>query len=158
MHPTDGHSNKSHLMPPTPGEVAKLAQLSRTVPPETIAREKQAAPPRNLRRRLSPQAIDELKARYTPGEKTPALSREFGISESGCRDLLRSEGVSLRGHPITPEDAEKAVLLYAGGLTITQVVKEVGYSHNTIRTALLKDRVVVRERSGGNRASSRRVS
>lgn len=144
MHPKDGHSNTSQLTPPTPIEVAKLAQLSRTAPTEPPAKEKHAAPPRNLRRRLSPQAIEELVARYTAGEKTPVLSRAFGISESGCRDLLRAEGASLRGHPITPKDAGLAVRLYEHGLTITQVVAQIGYSHGTIRTALLKRGVALR--------------
>jgi AraC-like DNA-binding protein len=144
VHPTDSYSNKTMLPASTPGEVAKLAQLSREIQPEPPAKEKQAAPPRSLRRRLSPQAIDELIARYTAGEKTPALSREFGISESGLRDLLRAEGVPLRGHAITPEDAEQAVQLYARGLTITEAVAQIGYSHGTIRTVLLKHGVAIR--------------
>jgi AraC-like DNA-binding protein len=150
VHPTDRYSNKTMLPAPTPGEVAKLAQLSREIQPEPPAKEKQAAPPRNLRRRLSPQAIDELIARYTAGEKTPALSREYGISESGLRDLLRAEGVTLRGHPITPEHAEKAVRLYETGLTITQIVAQIGYSHGTIRTALLMHGVAIRTSGAGN--------
>jgi AraC-like DNA-binding protein len=78
------------------------------------------------------------------GEETPALSQEFGISGSGLRDLLRAEGVSLRGHAITSEDAERAVRLYESGLSITRVVAQVGYSHGTIRTALLKHGVAIR--------------
>lgn len=81
------------------------------------------------------------------GEETPALSREFGISASGLRDLLRAAGVSLRGHAITFEDAEKAVHLYESGLTITQVVSHIGYSHGTIRKVLLEHGVAIR--SGG---------
>ncbi len=154
MHPIDRHSNKSKLMPPTPGEVAKLAHLSRTVTPEPTSKETQAVPHRSLRRRLSPQAINELVARYTGGEKTPALSREFGISESGLRDLLRAEGVTLRGHAITPEDVEQAVHLYERGLTITQVVAHIGYSHGTIRTALLKRGVAIRSGRDGKRVGS----
>ncbi len=148
VHPKDGHSNTSQLTPPTLEEVAKLAQLSRQIQPEASVKKKHAAPPRNLRRRLSPQAIEELVARYTAGKKTPVLSREFGISESGCRDLLRAEGVSLRGHAITPKDADLAVRLYEHGLTITQVVAQIGYSHGTIRTALLKRGIMLR--SGGH--------
>jgi AraC-like DNA-binding protein len=107
----------------------------------------QAVPHRSIRRRLSPQAIDELIARYTAGEATPALSREYGISASGLRDLLRAEGVSLRGHAMTVQDAERAVHLYEHGLTITEVVRHIGYSHGTIRTALRKHGVALR--SGG---------
>jgi AraC-like DNA-binding protein len=121
--------------------------LSRKIQPEATSKEKQAVPHRNIRRRLSPQAIDELIARYTAGEATPALSREFGISASGLRDLLRAEGLSLRGHTITPEDVEKAVHLYERGLTITKVASQIGYSRDTIRKVLVKHGVVLR--SGG---------
>lgn len=131
-------------MPPTPEGVAKLAQLSRQMPAETPAMETQPTRPRNLRRRLTPQMIEEIVPRYSAGEKTPALSQAFGISESGCRDLLRAEGVSLRGHPITAEDAEHAVRLFEQGLTITQVVAQIGYSPGTIRTALLKRGIALR--------------
>jgi hypothetical protein len=138
-------------MPPTPGEVKKLAQLSRKIRPEAPSKGKQEAPYRSLRRRLSPQAIEELVARYTAGEETPALSREFVISGSGLRDLLRAEGVLLRGHAMTVHDAEKAVHFYEYGLTITEVVAQIGYSHGTIRTALLKRGVALRLGGQGKR-------
>ena len=154
MHPKDGHSNTSQLTPPTPEEVAKLARLSRQIQPEASVKKKHVVPPRSLRRRLSPQAIDGIVGRYTAGEKTPALSREFGISESGLRNLLRAEGVTLRGHAITPEDAERAVQLYEGGWTITQVVAHIGYSHGTIRSALLKRGTAIRSGGQGKRMVS----
>lgn len=78
----------------------------------------------------------------------PALSKEYGISESGLRDLLRAEGVSLRGHKITITDAQQAVRLYASGLTIDQVAKQVGYSWGTIRRTLLQNDVALRTRLG----------
>jgi AraC-like DNA-binding protein len=123
--------------------------LSRQVLPEATSEQKHAVPQRSIRRRLSPQAIDELIARYTAGEATPALSREFGISASGLRDLLRAEGVALRDRAITPEDVTKAVQLYEHGVTITQVVKHIGYSRDTIRKVLVEYGVVLR--SGGPR-------
>jgi AraC-like DNA-binding protein len=138
-------------MPPTPGEVAKLAQLSHTLILEAPSREKHAVPHRSPRRRLSPQAIEDLVARYTAGEKTPALSRAFGISESGVRDLLRADEVTLRGHAMTSEDAEQAVLLYARGLTITAVVAQIGYSHGTIRKVLSEHGIAIRAGPQGRR-------
>lgn len=131
-------------MPPALNEVEKLAQLSRKVPPEPPAKEKHAVSHRSLRRRLAPQAVEELVARYTAGEETPALSREYGISGSGLGELLRTERVSLRGHAITSEDAARAVRLYGRGMTITQIVAQIGYSHGTIRTALLMRGVAIR--------------
>jgi AraC-like DNA-binding protein len=127
--------------------------LSRKIQPEAISTEKPAAPHRSLRRRLAPQAIEELVARYLAGEETPALSREFGISGSGLRDLLRAEGVSLRGHAITPADAERAVHLYERGLNITQTVARIGYSHGTIRKVLLGHGVAIRSGGHGKRVT-----
>jgi lambda repressor-like predicted transcriptional regulator len=99
---------------------------------------------RSLRRRLSPQIISELVARYTAGEATPALSREYGISKTGLRELLLAEGVAFRRQAMTPEDAERAVRLYEGGLTIEQVVGQVGYSFSTIRKVLHENGVTMR--------------
>lgn len=83
-------------------------------------------------------------ARYNAGEDTPALSREYGISKTGLRQLLLAEDVSFRRRPITPEDAERAVRLYASGLTIMQVVEQVGYSFGTIRMVLHENGVAMR--------------
>lgn len=148
VHPTDDHSNKSRLSPLAPGEIANLAQLSRSIQPEVATDQGQAALPRSLRRRLSPQAIDELVARYRAGEVVPALSQEYGISASGLRELLRAEGLSLRGHKITVADTKQAVRLYVSGLTIDQVAKQVGYSWGTIRRVLLQNGVTLRARLG----------
>ncbi len=97
-----------------------------------------------------PDAIDELVARYTAGEETPALSREYGISKSGLGQLLLAEGVSLRDHAITLEDAETARRLYESGLVIKQVVAHINYSYGTIRAALHEHGATLR-RSGRGR-------
>jgi hypothetical protein len=99
---------------------------------------------RNLRRRLAPQTIAELVARYNAGEHTPALSREYGPSKTGLVDLLRAEGVPLRKRSMTTQDTERAVRLYESGLTIEQVVGQVGYSFSTIRKVLHENRVAIR--------------
>lgn len=101
-------------------------------------------PVRSLRRRLAPQIIAELVERYNAGEQRPALSREYALSKSGLRKLLLAAGVTFRGHVLTPEDAAEAVRLYQDGLTIKQVVGEVGYSYGTIRTVLHEHGVAMR--------------
>lgn len=103
---------------------------------------------RRLRRRLSPQQIEEIIVRYNAGEDTPALSRAYGISRGGLRKLLLAEGVSFRKQPMTPEDANRAIQLYERGLTIAEVVDRVGYSFSTVRRMLHARGVVVRERGG----------
>jgi hypothetical protein len=52
-----------------PGEVAKLAELSQQVPTESPAMQAQGPRPRNLRRRLSSQMIEEMVTRYTGGRE-----------------------------------------------------------------------------------------
>ncbi|MCA9833496.1 MAG: hypothetical protein KC435_06100 [Thermomicrobiales bacterium] len=91
---------------------------------------------RSLRRKLSPEMICEIVQRYESGEYTTDLSREYGISKSGLLKLLREEGVRMRKQPITPEDEQNAVNLYQGGMTINQVVEQIGYSYGTIRRVL----------------------
>lgn len=144
VHRGDYHSNNSRLSPPDFDEIARLAELSRSIQPGEYIEQRPASPPRSLRRRLSPQAIADLVARYTAGEGVPGLSGEYGISESGLRELLRAEGVVLRGHKITVEDSERAVRLYASGVTIEQVAQQLGYAWGTIRRALLKNGVTLR--------------
>lgn len=139
------------LSPPTPGELAKFARQSRVMRSDSPPVEPHGATVRSLRRRLSPQQIEELVVRYNAGEDTPALSRAYGISRGGLRKLLLAQGVSFRKQPMTPVDAERAVRLYVRGLTIDQVVAQVGYSFSTIRRMLHANGVAVRERGGGNR-------
>jgi hypothetical protein len=110
--------------------------------------EAQAAATRSLRRRLSAQQIEALVARYNAGEDTPALSRAFGISRGGLRKLLLAQDVSFRKQPMTPEDTERAIRLYECGLTIDQVVEQVGYSFSTVRRMLHANGVAVRDRGG----------
>ena len=75
--------------------------------------------------------------------KDTSTQRRILISESGLREVRRVEGLSRRDHTISPEDVEKTVYLCEGGLTITWVITEVGYSHGTIRTAHLKHGVAI---------------
>ena len=149
VHTVDRHSNKSTLEPSSPQELMQLAQQIRTSNPQPLPIEPARAPTKSLRRRFSPQEIEDLVARYNAGAAIRALSLEYGVSRSGLRQLLQAEGVTLRVQGIMPEDAEKAVRLYETGLTIRQVVDLVGYSYGTIRSALHENGVAMRAGRGG---------
>jgi len=99
---------------------------------------------RSLRRRLDPQTIQELVTRYSAGETSVNLSREFGISKCGFLQIMRSERVALRKQPIAPEDAKRAVQLYESGLSIAEIVEQIGYSYSTVRKSLNDNGVVMR--------------
>ena len=67
--------------------------------------------------------IEELVDRYIAGEHTPALARENGISATGLRTLLLSEGIGFRRQSITPVDSDRAVRLYEDGMKVGDVGK-----------------------------------
>ena len=136
VHRVHARSKNTWLLPPTPVQVARLVNIARALKPAEIAEAEQKYVVRGLRRRLGARKIKELVRRYEAGEYTTDLSREYGISKAGLLDLLRGEGVSIRKQPMTEGDIDRAVELYESGLTIKQVVEQIGYSNGPIRNAL----------------------
>ena len=136
VHRVHARSKNTWLLPPTPVQVARLVRIAQALKPAEIAKAEQKYVVRGLRRRLGARKVKELVSRYEAGEYTTDLSREYGISKAGLLDLLRGEGVSIRKQPMTPEDIDRAVELYESGLTIKQVVEQIGYSNGPIRSAL----------------------
>lgn len=141
MHP---QSRKSGLLPPPLLEIAKLAEQSRTVSASKAPKpDKKVAHP-FLKRRLAAKTIETIVARRKSGEKVKALCEEYGISESGLNDLMTRAEAPVRANPITSEDIDTAVQLYESGLTVKQVVKQLGYSIRTIRRVLHEQGVQMR--------------
>jgi hypothetical protein len=56
---------------------------------------------------------------------------------------------------MAPEDAERAVHLYESGLTVEEVVRQVGYSFGTIRKVLHEHGVAMRVRVKWHQMSDR---
>lgn len=83
-------------------------------------------------------------SRYQAGDGTPTLCREFGLSKGGILQLLRSEGVLMRKQALTSADAKRAVRLYEGGMSITEIVEQIGYSYSTVRKSLHESGVAMR--------------
>lgn len=144
VQPVDRHSRKSALIPLTPGELARLAQKSRRIDPDSVSTDENSIPSRTLRRRLSSEERAELITRYVAGEDSPSLSRECGISKCALLRLLREEGVALRKQAVTPQDAKRAARLYESGLSIDEIVDKIGYSYSTIRKSLHESEVAIR--------------
>lgn len=90
----DRHSNKSVLSPPTAAELANFARQARSIHPRADQVNAEETPVRSLRRRFSPQQIEDSVARYSAGEDISALSRAYGVSLHAIRGLLLAEGVS----------------------------------------------------------------
>jgi transposase-like protein len=140
----DGYSSKPALISPTPGDLARLVQEAREKHLTSAATLTPHHPSRNLSRRFSRHEIAEIISRYGAGQSTPALARDYGIAKSALLRLLHSEGVPIRKQAITPADTARAVQLYESGLSITEIVEQVGYSYNTVRKSLHESGAVMR--------------
>lgn len=141
MHP---QSRKSGLLPPTLLDIGKLAEQSRKVSTAKISNPRKKAAHPSLKRRLAAEIIETIVTRRKSGEKVKVLCEEYGISESGLNDLMTKAEAPVRANPITLEDIDMAVQLYESGLTVNQVVKQLGYSIRTIRRVLHQRGVVMR--------------
>lgn len=150
MGTVDGHVNNGgdspHLLLPTPAEIEKLAEKLRKMNLAPLSEEVSEVNCRSLRRRFTEEEIQALAARYRAGETVSSLSRHLAVSRKALRSLLKAEGVSLRRRGMSQADADKAVQLYEGGLTIVEVVDRLGYSYGVINRMLHKRGVKVRPR------------
>jgi lambda repressor-like predicted transcriptional regulator len=95
----------------------------------------------------------DIVSRYQAGDSTPALARDYGVAKSALLQLLRNEGVPMRKQAITSADAKQAARLYEGGMSITEIVEQIGYSYSTVRKSLHDSGVTMRPK-GIKRSSS----
>ena len=126
VHTVDARSRNPRLLAPMPHELAEFARLAREMPGDQVLPVKEPTQERSLARRLSDEQIAELVARYNDGEGTPTLSRAYGVSRSGLRQLLLAQGVTLRDPSMSAEEIDRAAKLYKSGLTIRQVGAQMG--------------------------------
>lgn len=145
-------SNRLPMVPPTVGELEHICRQLQDMPKAHGPSAADEPSARLLRRRLSSQVIEELVTRYNQGESARALGQEFGVSKTGLRELLLSEGVQFRKQGLAPADIERAAQLYESGLTIAEVASQVGFSYSAVRAALHKRGVPLRAagRSGAD--------
>lgn len=139
------NSNKSNLLPPRHDDLKKMVDLVAKTPVPEAPREMLS---RRLRRRLSPELIAEIVAKYESGSMTPALCAEYGLSKTGILQLLRDEGAEIRRRPLTDEQVELAVKQYEAGRSIAAIAAGFNTSYNNVRQRLLKKEVRLRTRGG----------
>lgn len=154
VHTVDAHSNNSgaELAPPSAIQLARLAQQSRAIHPADSIVTRNQTPMRSLQRRLTPEVRQSIVSRYAAGESAKALSEEFDISRDGVRKLLKRAGVTIRPqNVVTSQAAKRIVHLYDSGLTIKEVVAQVGTSFGTVRRVLYKHGGVMRVSPIGKR-------
>ena len=99
---------------------------------------------KQVQRRLPPEEIEELVACYLAGATALALAGKHAIHRTTVLALLERHHVSRRGLVLTPDHVERAVSLYASGLSCASIGKELIVNPETVRQALLKAGVAMR--------------
>jgi transposase-like protein len=97
-------------------------------------------------RKLTPEEIAEVAARYQAGASIRSLGKEFGMHEQTVRAHLRRRGVTLRlQRPLTDSQEDEVARLYVEeSLTIAELVMRFNVGKTGIRNALVRKGVVRR--------------
>ncbi len=124
-------------------ELRRLAELAAKAPLDAVP----IYEPRDVRRRLGAEQIEQLIAAYRAGEHASALAVGYGISKASVFTLLETQGIALRRRRMAGDEIDEAVRLYQSGLTLRQVGKQLGRSHDQVRE-VLEGRGIPRRASG----------
>lgn len=113
--------------------------------PDTPPRNTAITKPRRKWNRLSDAARAEVADRYSAGETSIALAKEYGVAKSTILGILRANSVVVRHQPLTQTHVAEAARLYESGYSLSQVAEELKVIQETMRRAILKAGVVLRE-------------
>lgn len=104
-------------------------------------------PPRS-KRLLAATDVDDIVKRYDSGETTQQIGVHFGISKSRVATVLRGQGITIRRHGLTIEQASEAEVLYADGKSLAWLGARYDASHTTVAAALRRQGMQLRPRPG----------
>ena len=104
-------------------------------------------------RKLTPDEVAEVVARYQAGASIRSLGKTFRMHEQTVRAHLRRQGVTLRSvRALTKSQGDEAVRLYVDEQwTLAEIGRKLNVDHSTIRSLLV--RRGVRRRAAARRES-----
>lgn len=88
--------------------------------------------------------IAELVAAFESGASVPDLARQYGVSKRALRHLLSGRGLQMRKQPLSADEVELAINLYAEGLSLREIGAQIGRGKTSVREALNQCGVVLR--------------
>jgi hypothetical protein len=106
---------------------------------------------KQIHRRLRPPEIDALAASYLAGATVYQLAEQFRVHRTTVSLLLERKSAPRRNRPLSPTQIEQARVLYATGQSLAKVGKQLGCDANTVRLALLRADVRMRDCHGRDR-------
>lgn len=98
--------------------------------------------------RLNDEARADVAARYEAGETSTALAKEYNVAKSTILGILRANSVVVRRQPLTLEQVSEAAALYESSLSLSQVAERLKVNQETMRVAIVKAGVVLRDPTG----------
>ena len=101
--------------------------------------------PRRKWKRLNDEARAQVVARYSAGDTTTALAKDYDVAKSTIIGILRANNVVVRRQPMTADQVSEAALHYESGLSLSQVAEALDVNQETMRVAIIKAGVVLRE-------------
>lgn len=104
-------------------------------------------------RRLTERQLGLLVQRYQAGATVYDLAAEFHIARATASKHLKAAGVVLRCGPLSQDEINQAIDLYATGLSVAAVGEELGRDHASIWRALKAAGVPLRDTHGRVRES-----
>ena len=101
---------------------------------------------------LNASEPERIREKYVAGDVTTAeLGQEFGVDRQTVQRKLRAMGVRMYGNALTPDEVERAIELYLGGLPVKKVAQALGRGETGVRNALIRAGVQLRDTRGRNR-------
>ncbi|MGN7970195.1 helix-turn-helix domain-containing protein [Microbacterium sp. 22296] len=94
---------------------------------------------------MSDKTRDEVAARYEAGDTTTQLAKEYGVAKSTIIGILRERKVVVRRQPLPSEQVNEAARLYESGLSLSQISAQLSVNQETMRTAIIRAGVALRE-------------
>ncbi len=95
----------------------------------------EARPPVRFRRHLGDAEVTELVALYDAGATVYDLAERFGVHRDTVSGVVKQAGLVTRYHERTYVDLERAAVLEAKGLTLTEIAQKLGVGRTTLIVA-----------------------
>lgn len=111
-------------------------------------------PPRQHQRRLRPDELARLVTDYVAGVEVMELVRRYGIARQTVFDQMRREGVPRRHPRLSVDETEKAAGIYRTGDSLATIGEVFGVDPGTVRRALIKLGVPMRDCHGREQTAS----
>lgn len=104
-----------------------------------------------LTSRLGPEQVNELVAAYESGVSSNQLVIDYGIAKGTVLKLLRANKATMRRQGLNAATTKEAAALYQDGKSLATIGAKFGVNPTTVRSALVKQGVALRDSHGRDR-------